>query len=85
MPAERKAQCLLVHGTADDTVPLDDSRAIAQATGIRLECVEGGSHSLTSLVTDGGDGVGRLTQLVLQCCARASDGRGEVNDDINRA
>ena len=38
MPAERKARCLLVHGTADDTVPVrrEDSRAIAQATGIRL-------------------------------------------------
>jgi allantoin racemase len=64
MPADRKARCLLVHGTADETVPVDDSRAIARATGIRLELVEGGSHGLSSIVRDG-----RLAQFILQCAS----------------
>ena len=62
MPPERKARCLLVHGDADETVPLDDSRALSRATGIALEVVEGGSHGLSGIVSDG-----RLVQFVLQC------------------
>ena len=53
LPAERKARLLLVHGTADTTVPLDDSQRLAEATGIQLELVEGGSHGLGSIVKDG--------------------------------
>ena len=43
----------LVHGAADTTVPLDDSQRLAEATGLQMELVEGGSHGLGSIVKDG--------------------------------
>ena len=54
LPAAVKAQCLIVHGTTDNTVPIDDSRALAAATGIALLEVEGGDHGLGEYVTSGG-------------------------------
>ena len=53
LPAERKARMLLVHGTADDVVPIDDSRELSSSTGIGLELIEGGSHGLGSIARDG--------------------------------
>ena len=53
LPDEQKARCLLVHGTADATVPVDDSVSLSSATGIPLELIEGGSHGLGAIVKDG--------------------------------
>ena len=38
---------------ADETVPLEDSRRLAEATGIALQLVDGGSHGLGAIVRDG--------------------------------
>ena len=54
LPAAAKAQCLLVHGTADGTVPIEDSRSLAAATGIRLLEVEGANHGLGEYTASGG-------------------------------
>jgi predicted alpha/beta-hydrolase family hydrolase len=54
LPAAAKAQCLIVHGTADATVPVEDSRALAAATGIPLLEVEGGNHGLGDYTASGG-------------------------------
>lgn len=59
LPPERKARLLLVHGTSDATVPIDDSRALSAATGITLEVIENGSHGLGCFVEDG-----RMLQLI---------------------
>jgi predicted esterase YcpF (UPF0227 family) len=59
LPSERKARCLLVHGLADETVPVQHSRELSEATGIALELVEGGSHGLGSFTRDG-----RLVQCI---------------------
>jgi pimeloyl-ACP methyl ester carboxylesterase len=53
LPATRRARMLIIHGTADTTVPLADSRELSAATGIRLVEVEGGSHSLSAICRDG--------------------------------
>ena len=53
LPAERKSSLLLVHGTADETVPVDDSRALSEATGIALELIDGASHGLGAILGDG--------------------------------
>ena len=42
-----------MHGTADATVPVDDSVSLSSATGIPLELIEGGSHGLGAIVKDG--------------------------------
>ena len=42
-----------MHGTADETVPVDDSRALSEATGIALELIDGGSHGLGAILGDG--------------------------------
>ena len=65
LPPERKRQLLLVHGNADTTVSLDDSRALASATGIALEEIEGGSHGLGSVVRDG-----RMAEFLQRVCGR---------------
>lgn len=53
LPPEIKAQCLILHGTADRTVPLEDSKLLSEATGIQLEVIEGGTHGLSSIVHNG--------------------------------
>ncbi|KAL3892640.1 MAG: hypothetical protein SGPRY_014933 [Prymnesium sp.] len=50
---ELKARCVIVHGTIDPTVPIEDSRELSRQTGIRLIEVEGGSHGLGVIVQDG--------------------------------
>ena len=67
LPAAAKARCLLVHGSADETVPLDDSRALSAATGIPLEVVDGGSHGLGKIIRDG-----RLVQYVQRLASIAA-------------
>jgi pimeloyl-ACP methyl ester carboxylesterase len=67
LSAERKEDLLLIHGSADKTVPAEDSRAISAQTGIRLVMVDGGSHGLSNIVADG-----RLVQFVHQVAARNS-------------
>mmetsp|Transcript_16620 Transcript_16620/g.30102 ORF Transcript_16620/g.30102 Transcript_16620/m.30102 type:complete len:229 (-) Transcript_16620:8-694(-) len=53
LPDALKRQCIVVHGTADETIPLEDSRALCEATGIRLREVEGGRHGLSTFVSEG--------------------------------
>jgi len=53
LPAERKAQCLIVHGDADETIPVADSVKLCAATGIELEVIEGGNHGMGSVAADG--------------------------------
>ena len=53
LPESVKSRCRLVHGTAAGTVPIEDSRALAEATGIQLIEIEGGSHGMGSMVLDG--------------------------------
>ena len=53
LSTETKARCLIVHGTADATIPVDDSRSLSRETGIRLLEVDGGSHGLGAIVRDG--------------------------------
>ena len=59
LPAERRAQCLLVHGTGDTTIPLEDSRELSAMTGIPLEIIHEGSHGLGVILRDG-----RLLQFI---------------------
>ena len=53
LPLALRARCVLVHGTADTTIPLADSRGLAEATGIRLVEVAGGSHGLGRFTSEG--------------------------------
>ena len=53
LPDSQKAQCLLIHGDADETVPLDDSRRLADETGIELVVIPGGSHGMSAVARDG--------------------------------
>ena len=62
LPPNRKESLIIVHGGADQTVPMADSRALAEATGIRLEIVEGGSHGLGAW-TGGGEFVDLVTRM----------------------
>ncbi|CAE7556958.1 unnamed protein product [Symbiodinium natans] len=39
-------QVIVVHGTADERIPIDHSRTMAMATGMRLLEVEGADHSM---------------------------------------
>mmetsp|Transcript_47159 Transcript_47159/g.112007 ORF Transcript_47159/g.112007 Transcript_47159/m.112007 type:complete len:228 (+) Transcript_47159:80-763(+) len=41
---------IIVHSTKDDTVPIADSRAMAQATGLELVEVEDGDHGMKCLL-----------------------------------
>lgn len=54
LPRDVKERCRIIHGTADTTVPVADSRALSEATGIRLREVEGGNHGLGDFVAGGG-------------------------------
>ena len=62
LPDEIKARGLLVHGTGDTTVPIDDSRALSELSGIALLEVAGGSHGLGKWTASGGleDAVNRV-------------------------
>lgn len=53
LPKTVKARCLIVHGTRDRVVPLEDSRWLSQRSGIRLMEIQGGSHGLGAMVTEG--------------------------------
>ena len=53
LPPEVKSQCLIVHGTADKTVPLEDSKLLSEATGIQLEVIENGTHGLDNIMHNG--------------------------------
>lgn len=53
LPCDTKAGCLIVHGTSDTTIPIHTSRALANATGIALLEVDGGSHGLGNFVATG--------------------------------
>ena len=53
LPAEQKQRIVLVHGTADATVSIDDSRALSAATGIHLEVLKGQRHGLSGFTRDG--------------------------------
>ncbi len=44
---------VIVHGTEDETVPIQDSRRLAEQTGCRLVEVAGGDHPLRAFVADG--------------------------------
>ena len=44
---------IIVHGTADERIPIDHSRAMAAATGMQLVEIEGADHSMRCLL--GGD------------------------------
>ncbi len=53
LPAGTRA--VLLHGSADDVVPVEDSVALARSGGgnVRLEVVEGGDHRLNLVLQDG--------------------------------
>ena len=59
-----KRQCVIVHGTEDETVPLEDSHALSAATNTRLEEVEGGSQGLGPFTAE--DGIWKAVQGVLR-------------------
>ena len=46
LPTERKAKCVIVHGTADEVIPLDHSIELSEQTGIRLLKVDDEIHNL---------------------------------------
>mmetsp|Transcript_105740 Transcript_105740/g.309297 ORF Transcript_105740/g.309297 Transcript_105740/m.309297 type:complete len:222 (-) Transcript_105740:62-727(-) len=52
-PEDSRRRWLIVHGDADQTVPLEDSQEMARLAGIPLEVVEGGSHGLSAPTADG--------------------------------
>ena len=56
-------------GSEDETVPLEDSRALAAAAGFRLIEIEGGSHGLGSVAADGS-----LCEYVRQAAATRAAG-----------
>mmetsp|Transcript_58335 Transcript_58335/g.188931 ORF Transcript_58335/g.188931 Transcript_58335/m.188931 type:complete len:223 (-) Transcript_58335:312-980(-) len=56
------AHCLtLVHGAADDTIPIADSETLAAAIHCELVRVDGGDHGLNDALLNG-----RLRELVVQ-------------------
>ena len=52
--SDYSGQVIIVHGTADETIPIEHSREMAVTTGIRLVEVEGADHSMRCLFQDGG-------------------------------
>ncbi len=51
LPPAAAAQTVVVHGTADRTVPIEDSRQLVVANPrMRLKVYEGGSHGLNECV-----------------------------------
>lgn len=53
LPEDTRSHILLIHGTADPTIPISDSRALARDAGVRLREIEGGSHGLGVIARDG--------------------------------
>ena len=54
-----------MHGTADDTIPLQDSLDLAAATGVEVKVVPGGDHRLNAALLDT-DEIVRLVDLVVE-------------------
>jgi hypothetical protein len=76
--AETTRRSLIVHGDQDDMVPLDHSRRLADRTGIPLEVVSGGDHSLNAALVDSPAGPGRndrLRELVTRVASFEAEGR----------
>ena len=50
-----RARAVLLHGTADDVVPIEGSRALARdaGPGVQLWEIEGGDHPLNAILEDG--------------------------------
>ena len=65
LPEARKETIILVHGTNDQTVPIQDSVDLSEETGIKLEVVEGGTHGFAKYARDGSL-VKRIRQSVQQ-------------------
>ena len=53
LPDDIKSRIIIIHGTADDTVPIEDSRDLSVATGIRMREIDEGSHGLSKFVSEG--------------------------------
>ena len=51
LPREVQARVLVVHGDADDIVPVAHSRALTEASLARLEVIPGGDHRLGAHAT----------------------------------
>ena len=56
-------QVIVVHGTADERIPIDHSRTMAMATGMRLLEVEGADHSMRCLL-QGTEGDAPLKSII---------------------
>ncbi len=72
------AQCtVIVHGDADETVSIADSRSLASKSGATLIEIPGGDHRLNAALVDGESGRGssdRLRQLVCEVAAKTRSG-----------
>lgn len=74
LPRAQREQIILVHGDADQTVPLDDSRWLAQEAGLTLIVVPEGTHGLGRFVA-----AGELSKLAAQQLALAGEGAVSVS------
>ena len=68
LPESTRDQMLLIHGTDDPTIPIQDSITLSVRTGIKLERIPNGTHGLGVIAKDGRlrqyiERVGHLTQL----------------------
>jgi predicted alpha/beta-hydrolase family hydrolase len=73
MPADAVRRAVIVHGDQDEVVPLEHSRMLAAATGVELQVIPGGDHSLHYALVHSDDGEGtndRLRQLVVEVAQR---------------
>ena len=60
-----KRNILVVHGDADEVVPLEDSLEFGRRTGVEVMTIPGGDHRLNSSLLDT-DEIVRLIDLVMQ-------------------
>lgn len=65
LPESVRGKIVLVHGTADSVVPLEDSRRLAKAMGSRLYEIEAGNHGLSSIARSG-----RLREIIEEVAGR---------------